>query len=392
MLFEFRPPERLLFGEGAIRNVGTAVADFGSKVLIVTGRRAMQATGRLDQVRTLLQDAGVESAVFDEIPPNPTTEVADRGAEMARREGCNVVLGLGGGSSMDAAKAIAIGGPHERPVRDFMVAAEGEKPLAPSSLTWPVICATSTAGTSSELTPFSVLTIPELVQKSAIRSPYILPRVAIEDPEMTYSTPAEVTAATGIDVLCHAMESYISNNATPITDLMSQEAIRLVGAYLPGVVRDGQSVEGRRQMMLANAFAGYGLACCGANILHAVEHPVSAHYPQVAHGAGLAAVTRAWGRTFWRHLPERFARVAELLGEEVSGMSVEQAAQQVEPALERLLQAVGLDVRLHDLGVDRAKLPQMAADACRYMAGAVRGTPGVPDCAAVTALLEAAYR
>ncbi len=187
------------------------------------------------------------------------------------------------------------------------------------------------------------------------------------------------------------MESYISNNATPITDLMSQEAIRLVGAYLPGVVRDGQNVEGRRQMMLANTFAGYGLACCGANVLHAVEHPVSAHYPQVAHGAGLAAVTRAWGRTFWQHLPERFARVAALLGQDVSGMSVERAAQQLEPALARLLQAVGLDVRLRDLGVDRAKLPQMAADACRYMAGALRGAPGVPDCAAVTALLEAAY-
>ena len=390
MRFEFRPPGRLLFGEGAIGSVGEVVAEFGKKVLIVTGRRAMQATGRLDQVRQLLQAAGVQVAVFDEIPPNPTTEVVDRGAELARREGCDVVLGLGGGSSMDAAKGIAVAGPHDRPVRDFMVATDGP-PLAPTSATWPVICATSTAGTSSELTPFAVLTIPDLNQKSAIRSPFILARVAIEDPELTYSAAPAVTAATGIDVLCHAMESYISNKATPVTDLMSQEAIRLVGRHLPGVYRDGQDRAGRRQMMLANTFAGYGLACCGASVMHGIEHPISAYYPEVAHGAGLAAMIRPWARTFWPHMPERFVRVAELLGRDVTGLSAEQAAPQAEAALAELLQAVGLDLRLRDLGVDRAKLPQMAADTCRYMAGAVGNTPGTPSCDEIVALLELAY-
>ncbi len=123
----------------------------------------------------------------------------------------------------------------------------------------------------------------------------------------------------------------------------------------------------------------------------AIPLTVKVSSPASAPARATPAVTRAWGRTFWQHLPERFARVAALLGQDVSGMSVERAAQQLEPALARLLQAVGLDVRLRDLGVDRAKLPQMAADACRYMAGALRGAPGVPDCAAVTALLEASY-
>jgi len=215
--------------------------------------------------------------------------------------------------------------------------------------------------------------------------------VAIEDPELTYSMSPAVTAATGVDVLCHALESYVSNNATPLNDLMSCEAIRLVGAFLPRVVRDGQDLEGRRQMMLANTFAGYGLACCGATIMHGVEHPVSAYYPEVAHGAGLAAVLRAWARAFWPQMPERFARVAELLGTDISGLSVEAAAQEAEPAIAGLLQAVGLDQGLRDLGVDRAKLPQMAADACRYMAGAVKNTPGTPSREEITAMLEAAY-
>ncbi len=388
--FEFRPPSRLLFGEGVLASVGTAIAEFGQKALIVTGRRAMQSTGRLDQVRELLADAGVQSVVFAEASPNPTVEDTDRGAALAGREGCDVVLGLGGGSAMDTAKGIAVAAAHDRPTRDFMVATDGQ-PLVPTSATLPVICATSTAGTSSELTPFAVLTIPDLHQKSAIRSPFVLPRVAIEDPELTYTASPEITAATGVDVLCHAMESYISTKAMPLTDLMSQEAIRLVGQVLPGACRDGQEVVGRRQMMLANTFAGYGLATCGASVMHAVEHPVSAYYPEVAHGGGLAAMIRPWARMFWPEMPDRFARIAELLGWDVKGLSAEEAAKQAEPALGGLLQAVGLDLRLRDLGVDEELLPQMAEDACRYMGGAVSNTPGNPDVATVTTLLEMAY-
>lgn len=390
MRFEFRPPGRLLFGEGAFDATGEVVAEFGRKALIVTGRRAMQASGHLERARELLADAGVEPVVFSEVSANPTIDIVDRGAEVARREGCDVVLGLGGGSSMDASKAIAIGAAHHRPIREFMVADDGS-PVAPSAATLPVVCVTSTAGTSSELTPFSVLTIPDLHQKSAIRSAHILPRVAIEDPELTYTTSAETTAATGIDVLCHALESYVSNSATPLTDLMSREAIRLVGQYLPRAHRSGQEVEARRQMMLANTFAGYGLACCGATIMHGMEHPVSAFYPEVAHGVGLAAMLQPWARKLAPLAPERLGQVAELLGRNVTGLSAEEAARQAEPALAELLQTVGLDVNLRSLGVDPALFPQMAADTCRYMGATVQKTPGEPTCEEIEQLLEAAY-
>lgn len=390
MRFEFRPPGRLIFGEGAFASAGEAVAEFGTKALLVTGRRAMQAGGYVARAQELLAAAGVQCVVFSEIPSNPVIEVVDRGADLARRQACDVVFGLGGGSTMDAAKAIAVGCAHGRPIREFMVAPEG-KPAVATAATLPVICATSTAGTSSELTPFSVLTIPDMHQKSAIRSPYILPRIAIEDPELTYSASPEVTAATGIDVLCHALESYISNSATPLTDLMSQEAIGLVGQFLPRAHRDGHDVEARRQMMLANTFAGYGLACCGATIMHGMEHPVSAYYPDVAHGVGLAAMIPAWARKLVAVVPQRFARVAELLGRDTSGMSLEQAAQQAEPALAELLQTVGLDVKLRSLGVDDRVLAQMAADTCRYMGATVDKTPGQPTCDEIQKLLEAAY-
>jgi alcohol dehydrogenase class IV len=390
MQFEFWAPGRLVFGEGAFERVGEKVAEFGEKVMVVTGRRAMRETGQLDRALGLLEQAGVAAIVYSEVPANPTLEAAQLGAELARSERCDVVLGLGGGSAMDAAKAIAIGATHKQPIRDFMVAKEG-KPRQPTDATLPVLCATSTAGTASELTPFSVLTITDIFQKSAIRSPHIQPRVAIEDPELTYSASPEITASTGIDVMCHALESYISNAATPITDLMSQEAIRLVGLFLPRAYRDGQDIVARRQMMLANAYAGYGLACCGTTIMHGMEHPVSAYHPAVAHGTGLAALIPAWVQTVGPRMPERIARVAELLGRDTTGLGPEQAAAEARTALTELLQTVGLSVRLRDLGVQEDQFSQMAQDTCRYMGATVTKTPGEPSCEQITELLRAAY-
>jgi alcohol dehydrogenase class IV len=214
--------------------------------------------------------------------------------------------------------------------------------------------------------------------------------VAIDDPELTYSAPPAVTAATGIDVLCHAVEAYVSIKATPVTDAMSQEAIRLVGKYLPIAVVDGKNSEARAQMMLANAFAGFGLACCGATIMHGLEHPVSGHYPEVAHGAGLAAMLKPWARKLWSHMPEKFARITELLTEECLA-DVEDAAARAGDAIEGLLEQVGLNVQLRDLGVEETNLPTMAADTCRYMAGAVTSTPGELCAEEVLELLQAAF-
>lgn len=390
MLFEFQSTTRLVFGEGTFGQIGERAAKFGKKALLVTGRMALLKSGHVQRAQELLADAGVETELFAQIPANPTADVVDQGAAAARTAGCDLVIGMGGGSAMDAAKAIACCAGMDRPVRDFMVADAAGKKVAPDEATLPIICVTSTAGTASELTPFAVITLPESKEKSAIRSEFIQARVAIDDPELTYSAPPAVTAATGIDVLCHAVEAYVSTNATPVTDVMAQEAIRLVGKYLPAAVADGTNAEARAQMMLANAFAGYGLACCGATIMHGLEHPVSGHYPEVAHGAGLAAMLKPWARKLWPQMPERFARITELLTDERLA-DVEDAAARAEASLAGLLEQVGLNVQLRDLGVELANLPTMAADTCRYMAGAVKSTPGALCAEEVLELLEAAY-
>lgn len=391
MFFEFRAPTRLIFGEGSFGQLGQVVAQHGTKALLVTGRRALIASGHVQRAQEMLSQAGVTVKLFSEINANPTTDIVDRGGQVARDAGCDVIIGLGGGSAMDAAKAIAIAATHELPTRRFLEPGPDGQKASVTSATLPIICVTSTAGTSSELTPFSVLTISDTHEKSAIRSDYIQPRAAFADPELTYLLPADITASTGIDVLCHALETFVSTMATPITDLTSQEAIRLVGKYLPLAYADGANVEARRQMLLANVFAGYSLACCGTTIMHGLEHPVSGHYPQVAHGAGLAALLRPWARKVWQHAPEKMARVTELLGQRTAGMSTLQAAEQAEEALDTVLQAVDLQVRLRDLGVEADNLATMAADTCRYMAVSVTKTPGGLSCHDVQELLEAAF-
>jgi alcohol dehydrogenase class IV len=340
--------------------------------MLVTGRTTARQQGYLDRALLMLRDAGADVVVFDEVSPNPTDELVDAGGKLAREEHCHLVVGLGGGSAMDAAKGIAVAATHEFAIREFILPnGQGEKRV-PTDVTLPVVCVTTTAGTSSELTPFAVLTMEQTREKAALAHPLIYPRVGICDPELTYPMPAEVTAATGIDVLCHATEGYLNTTAGPLTDHAAEETIRLVGEYLPRAVADGGDKEARYFMSLANVFAGYPLSNCGATILHALEHPISGHNRQVAHGAGLAALLAAYARTCWGAAPEKWARVAALL-------NGPEEPQEAAEALERLLEKVGLNVGLSALGVKEGMLETIADDARRYMGGALGKTPGCPE-------------
>jgi alcohol dehydrogenase class IV len=285
--FTFFNPVRVLFGSGSFDQIGERAAGIGKHAMLVTGRSAARKSGLLDRATGLLEAAGVDVTVFDRIMPNPTDEIVDEGGEMARREGVDVIVALGGGSSMDAAKGIAIAATHEAPISEFL---RVQDKRTPTEATLPIICATTTSGTASEVTPFAVISTVSETMKSAIANDFIYPRVAIIDPELTITCPASVTANTGADVLAHAMEGYFSTAASPLTDLFAERAIYLVGRHLPRAVEACGDLQEREQMSFANLCAGYVLSNCGASVIHALEHPISAHYPEVAHGAGLATM------------------------------------------------------------------------------------------------------
>ncbi len=370
--FDFHNPVRLRFGVGVFDEIGGCASDYGSDALVVTGASSARKSGLLDRTLERLEEAGVAATVFDRIMPNPTDEIVDEGAELAHEHGVDLIVALGGGSPMDAAKAIAIAATHEAPIRDYL---RVEDRLEATEATLPLIAATTTSGTSSELTPFAVITTVSATMKSAIRSPYIFPRVAIVDPEATITCPESVTANTGVDVLAHLMEGYFSTEANPLTDLFAERGIKLVGRWLPRAVKDCEDIEAREMMSLANVYAGYVLSNCGASVMHGLEHPISALHPEVAHGAGLAVMMIAYAEHYWDRDPYRFGRIAQLLGRGIADAPVEQSAEFASDALRGLLASIGLDIGLEDLGVALEEIERIVDDALLYMGGAIAKTP-----------------
>ncbi|MFW6437406.1 MAG: iron-containing alcohol dehydrogenase [Armatimonadota bacterium] len=370
--FNFHNPVRLVFGQGTFDQIGERTAEFGSHALLVTGRSAARKSGLLDRAVDSLEAAGVDVTLFEKIMPNPTDEIVLEGADVARNEGVDVVVAVGGGSPMDAAKAIAVAATHDEPLWEFL---RPEDRRQATEATLPIICATTTSGTSSELTPFAVITATEQKMKVGIGSDNQYPKVAIIDPEATLTCPESVTANTGADVLAHSMEGYFSTEASPVTDLFAEKAIGLVGRWLPKAVEDCSDLQAREWMSLANVYAGYVLSNCGASVMHALEHPISAHHPEVAHGAGLAVMFVTYARHYWDRDPLKFGRIAHLLGRGVAGAPPEQSAQYAADALQTLLDRIGLNIGLSDLGVTHEEIPTLVDDALHYMGGAVKKTP-----------------
>ncbi len=385
--FTFYSPVRLLFGEGRFDELGRHASALGRHALIVTSRQAMRAAGWLDQACELLTDAGLAVTVFDRVTPNPTDGLVNEGGRVAREAGCDVVVGLGGGSSMDAAKAIAVRATHAEPIAEYVCDGPWGARKDPTWATLAVICVTSTSGTSSELTPFAVVTVEELRTKAAIRHEAIYARVALDDPRLTYSVPPRVTAATGLDVFCHSIEAYLSPECHPLGEAVAARAMTIVARRLARVVADGGDTEARAQLMVANVFAGYALSQVGATVVHALEHPVSALHPEVPHGEGLAALLPAYARLMAERVPERLASVAECFGLSASGPT-DRVAGTVVGAIEGLLEEVGLRMALRDLQVTAEELPEIAAGAQDYMAGALEKTPGGTDTDFLLRLLQ----
>ena len=219
--------------------------------------------------------------------------------------------------------------------------------------------------------------------------PALYPHVAIADPQLTRSLPPRITASTGMDVMCHALEGYVSTVANPITDVLALHAIELVALHLPHAVADGGDEDARRGMMLANCLAGYVLSQNGTNLMHALEHPMSGRYPDLSHGEGLCAVLVGWSQLMAEREPGRLAAVARTLG--VRNVDDASAAKRLSEAISELLGQVGMSIRLRELGVERHMLDTLADDALRYMRHALAKTPGEVTREQLMKILHASY-
>ena len=360
--FDAALPSRLVYGPGEVQKIGELVAPLGKKTLVVIGGGSVRRSGVLDRVLGLLEEAGVGHEVFEGISGNPKASEADRAGEAMRDDGCDVVLGLGGGSVMDVAKAAALVAGHGAPVHRFLRKEESPGDLREAP---PIVCVPTIAGTGSEANDTSVLTDEETGLKGSLRGPVCVPRVSILDPDLTATAPVRFALASGVDALCHAIEAYLTRKSNLLSDALARSAASLLVEALP---RLGENApEARGATLVGASLAGQALSLSASIVTHALEHPVSARL-DAHHGEGLAALQPAVLERVCVGAPERCAEVASWLGE---GARPELAADAFRGFMERC----GLKIRLHGLGMDESHVEQFVDDA---LASGARGLTASP--------------
>jgi alcohol dehydrogenase class IV len=354
--FNYAHPTEILFGAGRICEIGDVVARYGRRCLLVTvpGEGALAAL--FERVKRHLADAGVTVAHFSGVVPNPTTDCISAGAAAAQAFEADIVLGVGGGSSMDTAKAIAVEVSHTGTAWDYRWCSDRQ----PTDRTLPIVAVTTTSGTGSHLTQVAVLTNPAQKDKSAIYNRHIYPKAGIIDPELMVSVPPHVTASTGFDVLCHAFESYLHVNASPYTDLLALEAIDLVATCLPKAVEDGADLEAREALAWADSLAGLCIANAGVTLPHGIGMTIGGYCPHVMHGEALAAIYPEFTRYTYPYAVERFAAVGRILDAELVPEPDVVAAEEACGAIDGLLQKIGLWLGLQDLRVTEEEVVAIA--------------------------------
>lgn len=315
-MFNFNIPTRLIFGAGALNELHKW-ATLGKKALVVVSNgKSTKVNGYLDRTVEELRKAGADHAVFDEIEPNPLKATVERGALAARKHGCDFIVALGGGSVMDASKAIATMATNDGDLWDYVCGGTGKgKPLAQAPL--PIIAITTTAGTGSEVDEYGVITNPETYEKIGYGGDRrLFPVIAIVDPELMTTVPPRFTAYQGFDALFHSTETYINARANEMSDMVSSTAIKNIGANLAKAVADGKDIKARTAVAWANTMSGYAMVSGGCTSEHSLEHAMSAYHQELPHGAGLIMISLAYYRHFIEaHVcDERFVDMAKWLG------------------------------------------------------------------------------
>jgi alcohol dehydrogenase class IV len=261
--FTYHLPTKIVFGPGALKQLKTQAAGFGAKrVLLVTGSGAMRKTGTLERV--LAQLEGFDVTLFEKVESDPSTDTVDAGARMAA--GCGLIIALGGGSPLDAAKAISVVAGNGGAAGDY-ISGKAAARAGP-----PIIAIPTTSGTGSEVTEVSVLTDRAARRKKSFRSVHMYPSVALDDPELTVTMPREVTASAGLDALTHAVEALTSAKSQPITDALCMEAGKLILDNIVKAYEDGKDIEARQAMMLGSLMAGYGITHAAAGLAHGLSY------------------------------------------------------------------------------------------------------------------------
>lgn len=379
MITNFYMPTKIIVGAGSFEFLGEEARKLGERALLVTGQSSARQTGLLDRAVTDLKKHGVAVTVFDKVEPNPRSSTVDEGARVIRAEKTDIVIALGGGSPMDAAKGMVLAAIGNKPIWHYVKSGDSVMGESPKLIVVPTV-----AASGSEANCGAVITNWETHEKCVVGDRCTYPAVSIVDPKLTLTLPAKPTAQGGVDIFCHLIEPYITAaSPQPLTDGIVETTMMLVVDYLPRALKQPHDLEARSQLSWASTIACSAFASLGGGdggmTMHGLEHPLSGYY-DLAHGDGLAALLPVYLKSLADIRAARLATLGNNVFGHADGIM----------AIEDWLKEIGMDLRLRDLGVKHMILPELAQGALAT-APWLAGHPIKLDAEAITKIYEAAW-
>ena len=389
MEFNYFMPARILFGKGQLGHLHEQQLPGKKALIVISSGKSMRANGYLGRVQKELDLAGVSYVVFDKILPNPILAHVQEGGALAKETGCDFVIGLGGGSSIDASKAIAVMATNPGNYWDYVGGGSGKGQAVPND-PLPIVAITTTAGTGTEADPWTVITKADTNEKIGSGYDKTFPTLSVVDPDLMMTVPPTLTAYQGFDALFHSTEGYMACTASVMSDLFALKAIELVGQNLARAVQDGSDEEARAAIALANTLSGLVESVSSCTSEHSLEHALSAFHPDLPHGAGLIMISEAYYTHFagLGVIDDRLVAMAKALGKADASEPMDFVA-----ALLDLQRACGVaDLKMSDYGIKREDLRAYAQNAIKTMGGLFQCDPvqiSEDDCVKI---YEQAYR
>ncbi|UMZ74192.1 iron-containing alcohol dehydrogenase [Natranaerofaba carboxydovora] len=356
--YSFFMPTVNLMGPGTFNQAGERMKSLNCKKALIVTDKGIKDLGMADELKEVIKKEGLEAVVYADTAPNPTDKNVAEGEKMFKDENCDIVVSLGGGSSHDCGKGVRIVASNGGNIRDYEGLDQSEKADVP------MIAINTTAGTASEMTRFCIITDTERKIKMAIVDWRTTPDVSINDPLTMMKKPPQLTAATGMDALTHAVEGYVSVDHTPVTDAVALKAIRLISENLRTAVANGDDFEARDNMAYAQFLAGMAFNNAGLGFVHAMAHQLGGFY-DLPHGVCNAILLPHVESFNLIASPERFKNIAEAMGENVEGLSDREAAEVALEAIKTLSVDIGIPEGLEELGVKEKDVQIMAENAMK---------------------------
>lgn len=355
-------PTKVVFGNNKIKYLSEYVKALGNKSFLVIDNY-LDKIGLGNEVISLLKDSNIETVKYTDFESNPSCYKVDKAAQIAKEEKCDVVIGIGGGSALDFAKAVAVLSRHLGRCWDYVKRSD-QLEMYITENTLPIAAIPTTSGTGSEVTPYAVINNPDLKEKSTIFSDRILPKISIVDPKLMVSMPAQLTALTGIDAFSHALESYINIHANSFSKMIAKEAIRIAANYLPMAVSNGKNLEAREKMAWAATLAGIAIAHVGPVLPHALGQPVSG-FTGAPHGGTIAAcLVKILKFSFMSNF-EVFGEVTETIEPGYKSLPLHEKAEKCIEVVQRLFSDIDCNVKFGDFGLKREDIEKVTDIALR---------------------------